>query len=113
QRPCVVDRAARRATGRAGELRVLVERDVDVQPLRRRIEARPGDKPRFLQPQRRLKRLKIPHIRRPAKFNRRHARLDAAVKPVPIPEYNLEVWGLHLKQRGAMYSLIMTCKMNE
>src|SRR3954453_11633459 len=103
QRPCVVDRAVRRATGRAGEPRVLVERDVDVQPLRRRIEARPGDKPRFLQPQRRLKRLKIPHIRRPAKFNRRHARLDAAVKPVPTPEYNLELWDLHLKQRGAIF----------
>jgi hypothetical protein len=37
QRPCVVDRAFRRAAGRAGEQRVLVERDVDVQPLCRRI----------------------------------------------------------------------------
>jgi len=32
--------------------------------------------------------------------------LDAAVKPVPTPEYNLELWDLHLKQRGAKYILV-------
>jgi hypothetical protein len=30
-----------------------------------------------------LKRLKIPHVRHPATFAQRHARLGAAVKPAP------------------------------
>jgi hypothetical protein len=91
QRPCVVDRTTCRAAGRAGEQRPLVERDVDVQSLRHRIEAGSGNKPRVLQPQGRLKRLKIPHIRRPAKFNQPHARAGAMVQSLPTPERNLAV----------------------